>query len=238
MLQAPVVGLLFGWSFHGKKSSEMGELLFMMAIAAIWFGATNSCREIASEWTIYRRERMVNLKIPSYVLSKMTVLAPFIFLQCLTLALIAKAMVPAVPCTILSVSGITFVGAMSACAMGLFLSSLLSSTEAAMGLVPIALIPQVLFAGVIIPWKDWQIRPLTALMASRWTLDALADASKAGYSRSISMASQVMDSTRISMFVRRELPSLGVFQDVTILALLGLAFTFLTFLSLKTKDIV
>jgi len=52
-----------------KAFSELGgsiaEVEFPMVVAAIWFGCNNAARDIVGEWTIYQRERMVNLKLPS-----------------------------------------------------------------------------------------------------------------------------------------------------------------------------
>ena len=59
--------------------------VFLLALSALWFGCSNSAREIVGEWAIYHRERMVNLKIPSYVASKFAVLGGLCILQCAVL---------------------------------------------------------------------------------------------------------------------------------------------------------
>ena len=46
----------------------------MIAISAIWLGTQNAAREIVSEAAIYKRERMYNLEIFPYILSKISVL--------------------------------------------------------------------------------------------------------------------------------------------------------------------
>jgi len=74
--QAPVVAVLLIVVF-GKEISKpitaanwaevagaLGIALFLMALSALWFGASNAVREIVGEWAIYHRERMVNLKSP------------------------------------------------------------------------------------------------------------------------------------------------------------------------------
>ena len=58
---------------------------FLMVVAAIWFGCNNAARDIVGEWTIFQRERMVNLKLPSYVLSKFAIMVGLCALQCLAL---------------------------------------------------------------------------------------------------------------------------------------------------------
>ncbi len=57
-------------------------------MTAVWFGCSNAARELVKERAIYLRERMVNLSIVPYVLSKVVVLAAFAFIQCVLLLFI------------------------------------------------------------------------------------------------------------------------------------------------------
>lgn len=225
LAQAPLIAVLFGLVFGNKDFQSLGPLLFMMATAAIWFGATNSCREIVSERSVYRRERMVNLKIPAYVLSKTIVLALFLLFQCLVLAGVSKLMVRHLPGGVFEYTGILFAGALAGCAMGLLMSAVLNSPEAAMGLVPVSLIPQVLFAGTIIPLHELgAMRFMADFMVSRWTLDALVHVGTVG---------------RMYWFKESlKLPTCPLGLDFVVLGVLACLFTGLTFLALKQKDIV
>ena len=94
MAQAPVIAILVVLVF-GKHAAEKvtqdnwhsvasatSITVFLLALAALWFGCSNSAREIVGEWAVYHRERMVNLKIPSYMGSKFTVLGGLCLLQC------------------------------------------------------------------------------------------------------------------------------------------------------------
>jgi hypothetical protein len=59
--------------------------------------------------------------------------------------------------------------AMNATALGLLVSALVSSAEAAMALTPIALIPQVVLGGLMVPMtSNPNLRPLMYAMPSRW----------------------------------------------------------------------
>ncbi len=59
--------------------------------------------------------------------------------------------------------------AMNATALGLCISTLVASAEAAMALTPIALIPQVVLGGLMVPMTtNPTLRPLMYLMPSRW----------------------------------------------------------------------
>ncbi|MEO0097956.1 MAG: FHA domain-containing protein [candidate division WOR-3 bacterium] len=225
LLQAPIISFLFALVFKDKSFHDLGPLIFMMAIAAIWFGATNSCREIVAERSVYLRERMVNLKIPSYVLSKVFVLALFLLFQCFILSGVTKALVKELPGSIFAFTLVLFFGALAGCLMGLFISSLLTSTEGAMGLVPITLIPQILFGGTLIPLHELgSLRFLADLMISRWTIDGLANI---GNLRNILWFKETL-----------RIPGYNLYFDILILIILTILFTALTFFSLKTKDIV
>ena len=58
---------------------------------------------------------------------------------------------------------------MNATALGLCISTLVSSAEAAMALTPIALIPQVVLGGLMVPMTtNPNLRPLMYVMPSRW----------------------------------------------------------------------
>jgi len=48
---------------------------FVLALVAFWFGTSVSAREIIRERPVFKRERMVNLSIVNYVMSKFTLLA-------------------------------------------------------------------------------------------------------------------------------------------------------------------
>ena len=56
--------------------------MFMLALAANLLGIFAGAYEIIKEDAIYRRERMVNLRIVPYLLSKVAVLGCFALMQC------------------------------------------------------------------------------------------------------------------------------------------------------------
>ena len=63
---------------------------FILGLAALWFGCSNAVREIVAEWPVYQRERMVNLKLASYVASKLTTLGALCLFQCAILLAIVR----------------------------------------------------------------------------------------------------------------------------------------------------
>jgi len=56
--------------------------MFFVVVSCVWFGTSNSAREIVTERAIYLRERMVNLSLFNYVFSKYVVLSLVCVVQC------------------------------------------------------------------------------------------------------------------------------------------------------------
>lgn len=127
--------------------------IFFLVVAAVWFGTSNAAREIVSERAIYLRERMVNLKLLNYVFSKFVLLSLFCVVQCTILLVIvffALGFRGGIGAFLASL-GTMIVTSMNSVAIGLFVSTLVTSSEAAMALTPIALIPQVVLGGLMVP---------------------------------------------------------------------------------------
>jgi ABC transport system ATP-binding/permease protein len=164
------------------KVADFGGAIFFLAIAALWFGTSNAAREIVSEQAIYRRERMVNLSIFNYVMSKFTLLGILCTVQCFVLLTIVFAVLGLGDYSALSyITMLSFmvVTAMAAASIGLLLSTVVTSSEAAMALTPIALIPQVVLGGRMVPMtnKGW-LEFVMALMPSRWSFEGLIAAER------------------------------------------------------------
>lgn len=130
------------------------KTLFIVSIIAVWFGANNAIREIVAEETIYRRERLVNLKIPSYVLSKFAVLSGLALMQCVLLIFgligFERLRIEDFPMVLL----ILYLTALGGSALGLLISAVVNSSEKAVGLLPLIMIPQLLFSGFLKPLDD------------------------------------------------------------------------------------
>ncbi len=150
--------------------------IFFVVVAAVWFGTSNAAREIVSERAIYMRERMVNLGLFNYVFSKFVLLSLFCVVQCtILLAIVFFALGYSGGGAAFGVSLLTLtVTAMNSVAIGLFLSTLVGSGEAAMALTPIALIPQVVLGGLMVPMTtNAMLQWPMYLMPARWGFQGL-----------------------------------------------------------------
>jgi ABC transport system ATP-binding/permease protein len=154
-----------------RTTPDHSGAIFFLVVAAIWFGTSNAAREIVSERAIYLRERMVNLKLFNYVFSKFLLLSLFCVVQCtvlLAIVFFALGFNGGPPAFLTSLATL-IVTAMNSVAVGLLVSTLVGSAEAAMALTPIALIPQVVLGGLMVPMTtnpmlEWPMY----VMPGRW----------------------------------------------------------------------
>jgi ABC-type multidrug transport system ATPase subunit/pSer/pThr/pTyr-binding forkhead associated (FHA) protein len=145
--------------------------MFFVVVSCVWFGTSNAAREIVTERAIYLRERMVNLRLFNYVMSKYILLSFFCVIQCsmlLAIVFFALGFHGGPLAFALELANLVAL-AMNATALGLVVSTLVASAEAAMALTPIALIPQVVLGGLMVPMTtNPNMKPLMFLMPSRW----------------------------------------------------------------------
>jgi len=152
-------------------------VLFLMAISAIWFGISNAAKEIVGELSVYRRERMFNLNINTFILSKWLVLSVIAFIQSLVFVAIIyfnfkTQTVSDYPDAYLQSfwqsTFFMFYISFSATLVGLLLSSFFNTTEKVMTVVPITLMPQIMLAGVMTKIDNTLVELLSFVTLGRW----------------------------------------------------------------------
>ena len=155
-----------------QPTTDHTAAMFFVVVSCVWFGTSNAAREIVTERAIYLRERMVNLRLVNYVLSKYILLSFFCVVQCTMLLgdRVLRARLQrrsrGVPPRAREPGRARDErdGARPAAS-----PTLVASAEAAMALTPIALIPQVVLGGLMVPMTtNPNLRPLMYLMPSRW----------------------------------------------------------------------
>jgi ABC-type multidrug transport system ATPase subunit len=158
--QAPFLGLAGVGLFRsgifnhiGGSANDAIQLLFLMSITTIWLGSIDAAREIIKERSVFERESAVGLRLSAYLLSKLSVLFALVTVQVVLNAGVLLIFRPLREP--LSVYGEVFLiliaTGFAAVAMGLLISTVASSEDQSMTLLPLALIPQLLFAGTIVP---------------------------------------------------------------------------------------
>jgi ABC transport system ATP-binding/permease protein len=189
-LEAPVLALAVSFILRlipasGEYSLFQNENLkiyiFLAVIISMFLAITNSVDEIIKDAAILLREKMLNIGNLSYYLSKFITLMLFAVVQN---ALFIAVSFPILQMqelylhyllflTIVSVNGIT---------IGLAVSSLPNlSSKAAFNIVPLVLIPQIIFGGALIGYEQMthlkiaknEIPEIAQLIPSRWSYEGL-----------------------------------------------------------------
>ena len=154
--------------------NKVGPLLFLSALSIFWVGCTNAAREIVKEKSVYQRERMVGQGIVPYVLSKVAVITCVCVVQTVLGVLLLKT-ARGIEGNVLMYCTALFTSSLSGMALGLFISALAGKSEHAQTVIPIALVPQIIFAGVIEAIED--MNPVSQFISygvsTRWTRQSL-----------------------------------------------------------------
>ncbi len=194
MLQAPILALILGFftkfisgtaddpnAYVFAKNVNMPAYLFMSVVVALFLGLIISAEEIFKDRRLLKRESFLNLSRLSYLNSKIVVLFIISAIQTLSFVLIGNY--------ILEIKGLTmsywlilFSTACYANMIGLNISSGLNSVVAIYVLIPLILVPQLLFSGVIVNFdklhqtisSELYVPRIGDMMTSRWSYEALA----------------------------------------------------------------
>ena len=157
---------------------QASSVLFLMAFATVMFGFVNAIREIVKEAPIYRRERAVMLGILPYMFSKIVVLVVLCLLQNLILMVCISIFDPFrhsifLP-PILEVYITLILTSLASLMLGLLISALAPNSDRAAGIVPLLLLPQVIFSGAVFPLTNWFLQIIGVLFPARWAMIALS----------------------------------------------------------------
>ena len=156
----------------GQLSGNLVGIEFLLVVAAIWFGCNNAARDVVGEWSIYQRERMVNLKLPSYVFSKFIVLVGLCIFQCLTLLTVVY-FACGLRGSFVREATILIASSLVGAALGLAISARSSTTETAIALLPVVLLPVITLGGGIRAIYKMPIpaRIMSYVAPSRWAFE-------------------------------------------------------------------
>ncbi len=161
LLMAPGLALLMYIAFKDTgafgNGGDVQKLSLTMGCCAFWVGLFNTIQEICKEKQIYRRERMANLRLTTYISSKFIVNGVLSVIQTLLLLGVLSATLGLPDEGQIFSSGIfvemfitTYLTMLSAACMGLAVSAVVDNSDQAISVAPILLIPQILFSGVIV----------------------------------------------------------------------------------------
>ena len=192
MLQAPLLAMVLAFfmkyfmhsegteTYSFYKNENIPYFLFVSVLVAIFFGMTVAAEEINKDKKILKREEFLNLSRGSYLFSKVAILAIISLIQTGLFVLVGNS--------ILEIKGlwleywiILFSTSLCSNLLGLNISSAFNLAKVIYILVPIVIIPQLLFSGALVKFD--KLHPTFAhptevpwignLMLSRWAYEAL-----------------------------------------------------------------
>jgi len=194
---APLLGLLQLWRMPAGQFAvlpagqfrlvpQASLVLLVLAIGMTMMGFTASLREVVKELPVFKRERAVGLSTSAYVLSKMTVLGLIIVYEAVVYMAIStanqngpnSAVVLGWPLGELIVAAIGI--GVAAVALGLLISSLVNSVAAAIALLPVLLIVQLLImqGGVLDNKNKPVLYQLSFVSSAGWGFAGMASTVK------------------------------------------------------------
>jgi ABC transport system ATP-binding/permease protein len=152
--------------------------VFVMGLEAVLTGLFVPSNDLVKERSIFLRERMVNLKVLPYLLSKAFIYSVFVIIQVLLYLLIISFGVD-IPAKGLYFNGYVeifitlYLTMMAGISFGLIISAVSKSTEMAIYILTMMLFFQFFFAGAVFDLRGNNFEPMSYLSTTRWALTAL-----------------------------------------------------------------
>ena len=144
--------------------------LFLLTVYGVMVGGLAQMREIVKEQDVYKRERLVNLRIFPYVMSKIwvaAILAVYASLVYMIVHYIAFDMPGGSTEFILMLISLTL-ATMAGMMLGLFASALAPNANSAPLIVVLLMLPQIVLGGALVPLPE----TITAPISTRWAFQA------------------------------------------------------------------
>ncbi len=171
--QPPLLAAVM-WIVFPKPTTA---LMFMLALSCLWFGMSAAVRELIADRAIWLRERRIGVGVLPYLLSKILVLGTLTALQCVTFTALLFAVIGMgeYGYDLLRLGGVCTLTGMVGMALGLLVSASWTSSEAAVGTLPLLLIPQITFSSIMVSVRSMgELAQLCSwLTVQRYAFDAV-----------------------------------------------------------------
>ena len=189
LLEAPLLGFILSWfikygskdEYIFKENVNFPQYIFIAVVVALFMGLTVSAEEIIRDRKLLKRERYLNLNKQSYLFSKIALMFFISAVQTASYVAVGNSILE-VKGMFLPFWGILFSTACFANVLGLNISATFNSAKVIYILIPILIIPQLLFSGVIVRFdrlnkymmEEGKVSWIGDMMASRWAYEAMA----------------------------------------------------------------
>lgn len=190
-LEAPLLALIISFilrlapatsKYSYYENINMGVYIFVSIIVFVFLGLSNSIEEIFEERKMVIREKLMNLKMSYYLLSKFISLSVFSAIQVVLYFTVSSI--------ILDINGVTaitlwyyFIAAIVGFSIGLTTSSVIRDNKSIINIMPLILIPQIIFGGAIIEFEKMNrslivreqspIPEIVQFIPTRWLFEGL-----------------------------------------------------------------
>jgi ABC transport system ATP-binding/permease protein len=190
-LEAPLLAAVVGFILRYIPSTEytlynnihLPIFIFLTVIIGIFLAMSNSSDEIIRDREIIRRDKMLDINYFRYYVSKFSTQMIFASIQNMLFIIVSFAFLEIKELHLYYFLFMTLVSA-AGISMGFFISSIPGLTvKAVQNIVPLILIPQIIFGGALIQYKELNtsltiyknspIPEICQFMPSRWAYEGL-----------------------------------------------------------------
>ncbi len=160
-LEAPLLAALIAitlrsspeGSYEFSTALHIPAYLFLSVTVAMFLGLTNSATEVLRDRPILRRERNCQPGAGSYVVAKFAALGLVAAVQCLAYLVVGNYFLE-IDGTLPDLWLWMTLTAWTGTGMALVISSMVKTERAALTAVPLLLVPQMLLAGALVPYRE------------------------------------------------------------------------------------
>ncbi len=185
--QAPLIGFLIALLYPrdvlalpDTSPSRSAQFMFLLVTASLWLGLIDSCREIVKERAIILRELAVGVRLDAQIIAKSVILFVIAAVQCLLLLAVVAVLRPFHTSldVYAEVLGLLILTSWSMIGVGLLVSTIARSVDQATSVIPLLLIPQLLFGGALVALERMGtvIELLADVTVSRWAFAGVGSA--------------------------------------------------------------
>jgi len=177
LLAPPTLAMIVGWALYFTEERDrpyvfasafhIPTYIFISLLVALFLALMNSVEDIIRDRTILQRERNLDVRVAYYVAAKFLTLCAFSALQCALFILVGNY--------ILEIRGMflhyfiwAFLTGVSGISLGLLVSALVPNSKTGAMLVPLILIPQLIFGGALIKYEEMNRDPGIIYAFQRW----------------------------------------------------------------------
>ncbi len=155
------------------QARQKATVYFILTLCGIWFGLLGSCKEIVTEQEVIRRESRTGVHLVAVFLAKFFQQGLVAGLQMAgVLLLVQSFLLQLEPASLGRLWFYLLLGVLASTSLGLLVSASVGTYRAVLTIIPLLMVPQVIFGGMLrtLDVDSWA-RLLSWPTISRWTFE-------------------------------------------------------------------